>query len=216
MATVRPYQVELLDRAIESNCIVYLSTGAGKTLISIRLIEAISESKEESKQIVFLAPTNALVNQQAQAISNFTELAVLEYCWESQSLLSKEHLRLKREWQSKQVLVMTPQMFLNLLQHAYMNMSDLALLIFDECHHSTKNHPYTLIMNCYYHTIPENATRPKIFGMTASPLFATDNSLQAARDGLIQLQQTLDSRLITVADSNLLNGFVSHAQGLHS
>jgi endoribonuclease Dicer len=43
------------------------------------------------------------------------------------------------------------------------------LLIFDECHHGIKRHPYNVIMREFYDSCPE-ADRPRVFGMTASPL----------------------------------------------
>ena len=47
---------------------------------------------------------------------------------------------------SLQVLMMTPQILLNILQHGFFTMDKIELLIFDECHHAQKNHPYSQIM----------------------------------------------------------------------
>lgn len=46
---------------------------------------------------------------------------------------------------------MTPQILLRNLEHCFMRMRQVALLIFDECHHAqTQNrHPYGLIMKVY-------------------------------------------------------------------
>lgn len=44
-------------------------------------------------------------------------------------------------------------------------------MIFDECHHARKNHPYNGIMREYFQV----KDRPKIFGMTASPYWNHKN-----------------------------------------
>jgi endoribonuclease Dicer len=41
---------------------------------------------------------------------------------------------------------MTPQILLDALRHAFVTMSAVSLLIFDECHRACGNHPYTRVM----------------------------------------------------------------------
>jgi endoribonuclease Dicer len=64
---------------------------------------------------------------------------------------------------------MTAQIFLNILRHSFLKMASVGLLILDECHHAVKKHPYSLIMQEFYHPAPPEQ-RPTIFGMTASPV----------------------------------------------
>ena len=61
---------------------------------------------------------------------------------------------------------MTAQIFLNLLHHGFIKLSQVNLLIFDECHHAKKSHPYKQIMNRFVGC--QEADYPKIMGLTAS------------------------------------------------
>lgn len=41
---------------------------------------------------------------------------------------------------------MTPQVLLNALRNAFLRIEMICLIIFDECHRTTGNHPYAQIM----------------------------------------------------------------------
>jgi endoribonuclease Dicer len=65
-------------------------------------------------------------------------------------------------------------------------------MIFDECHHARKNHPYNGIMREYKET--PLTDRPKVFGMTASPIW----NPQDAATSLATLEGNLDAAVIGV------------------
>ncbi|KAM0895590.1 hypothetical protein ACQ4PT_023745 [Festuca glaucescens] len=73
----------------------------------------------------------------------------------------------KEEVGSKKIAVMMPQILLDALRHAFVTMSAVSLLIFDECHRACGNHPYTRVMKEFY---LGSQWRPAVFGMTASPV----------------------------------------------
>ena len=72
----------------------------------------------------------------------------------------------ENEFNTFNVLVMTAQIFLNLLSHSYITLSKVNLLIFDECHHAKKKGPYRQIMQCFS-DCPQRQL-PKVMGLTAS------------------------------------------------
>lgn len=97
------------------------------------------------------------------------------------------------------VIVCTAEILYQCLMHSFISMEDINLLIFDEAHHAKKNHAYARIMKDYY--IPhKTAWRPKIFGMTASPVDVNDDPVRAAKE----LEAMLHSQITTASDLSLL------------
>jgi ERCC4-related helicase len=70
------------------------------------------------------------------------------------------------------IVLSTHQVLLDALTHAFVKISRLALLIFDEAHHCTLNHPAHRIMSDFY--MPrigdERLQLPRILGLSASPV----------------------------------------------
>ncbi|GMH30665.1 hypothetical protein Nepgr_032508 [Nepenthes gracilis] len=198
----RNYQLELCKKALEENVIVYLETGCGKTHIAVLLMYEMGYliKKPQKNICVFLAPTVALVHQQARVISESTDFKVGLYCGEVK--LQRRHDDWYKEVEQYEVLVMTPQMLLHSLSHCFIKMEMIVLLIFDECHYAQleSNHPYAEIMKVFYNS--KVGKLPRIFGMTASPIFGKGASL----DGLKTL---LHAKICTVEDKEELEKYVS-------
>ncbi|XP_073247902.1 endoribonuclease Dicer-like isoform X3 [Porites lutea] len=157
--TARPYQVELLERSLERNTIVCLGTGTGKTFISVMLIKELSHQIRDTYKNVPLA------SQQAKVIDKNTDLNVRHYVGEMGVDFWDKKIW-EKEFNDNNILVMTAEIFLNLLLHSYIKLSQVNLLIFDECHHATKNHAYKQIMECFVDC--KKTDHPKIMGLTAS------------------------------------------------
>ncbi|KAL8242948.1 hypothetical protein R6Q59_013250 [Mikania micrantha] len=198
----RGYQIELCQKALLENIIVYLETGCGKTHIAVLLIyETIRRLKNSKKDIcIFLAPTVALVEQQAKVIRDSIDVKVGIYCGTSNRL--KRHHDWEKEMEQFEVFVMTPQILLHNLSHCFIRIQHIALLIFDECHYAQaeSNHPYAEIMKIFYK--PDVARLPRIFGMTASPKFGKGASISS-------LETLLNAKVYTVESREELDQFVS-------
>ncbi|XP_073126907.1 endoribonuclease Dicer homolog 1 isoform X2 [Henckelia pumila] len=206
----RQYQLDVLEQAKSRNTIAFLETGAGKTLIAVLLIKSISvELQKQNKKLlaVFLVPKVPLVYQQAEVIRERTGYQVGHYCGEmGQDFWDAR--RWQREFESKQVLVMTAQILLNILRHSIVKMEAINLLILDECHHAVKKHPYSLVMSEFYHTTPKEK-RPSVFGMTASPVNLKGVSSQVDCAVKIRnLESKLDSVVCTIKDRKELEKHV--------
>ncbi|CAH8319117.1 unnamed protein product [Eruca vesicaria subsp. sativa] len=206
----RRYQLDVLEQAKAKNTIAFLETGAGKTLIAILLIKSVHKdlmSQNRKMLSVFLVPKVPLVYQQAEVIRNQTSFQVGHYCGEmGQDFWDSR--RWQREFESKQVLVMTAQILLNILRHSIIRMEAINLLILDECHHAVKKHPYSLVMSEFYHTTPKDK-RPAIFGMTASPVNLKGVSSQVdCAIKIRNLETKLDSTVCTITDRKELEKHV--------
>ncbi|KAI8917804.1 hypothetical protein DFJ77DRAFT_429006 [Powellomyces hirtus] len=208
----RPYQVELFQQALLRNIVAYLDTGSGKTLVSVLLTQ--EYATELPKKVVFLVPTVPLVAQQAAKIRENTDLIVGEYSRdEIVSVAYWDTIGWYHEMSCRQVLVLTPQIFLNILRHGFLKLDrDVSLLVVDECHHAVKQHPYNVLMKEFYHTISPSSSRPKVFGMTASPIYQRVTTRNESFVRLKELQSNLGCVVVTVADRNTLQNYVPKAR----
>ncbi|KAE8682671.1 Dicer-like protein 4 [Hibiscus syriacus] len=207
----RKYQLELCKKAMEENIIVYLETGCGKTHIAVLLIYELGHliRKPQKRICIFLAPTVALVQQQARVIEDSLDFKVGTFCGNCRHL--KNHHDWEKEIEQYEVLVMTPQILLRSLYHCFIRMDLIALLIFDECHHaqSKSNHPYAEIMKVFYDKGTASMF-PRIFGMTASPVVGKDASSQVNLPKSINsLENLLDAKVYSVGDKEELESFVA-------
>ncbi|CAA7398025.1 unnamed protein product [Spirodela intermedia] len=208
-AIARKYQLDLCKRAMEENTIVHLGTGGGKTHIAVLLMYELGHMiRKPSKDVcIFLAPTLPLVQQQGGYIESSTDFRVRNYYGNYKSL---SHDSWNKEINETEVLVMTPQIFLDKLRHCYIRMELVALLIFDECHHAQlhKRHPYAQIMKEFYKT--ETGRRPRIFGMTASPIIGKGGSNQLNYAKCINsLECLLDAKVCFVDENVELESIVA-------
>ncbi|PPD95421.1 hypothetical protein GOBAR_DD07557 [Gossypium barbadense] len=208
----RGYPLQVYEVAKRRNIIAVLDTGVGKTMIAVMLIKDFGqaiESTESKKLIIFLAPTVHLVNQQFEYVKDHTSLEVEQYygakgvdewtldCWEKET---KEH----------DVLVMTPQILLDALRKAFLSLEMVSLMIIDECHRATGNHPYAKIMKEFYH---KSNNKPKIFGMTASPVVSKGVLSSNNCDGqMSELECVLDSLIYTIEDRTEMEACVPSAK----
>ncbi|CAN0889253.1 Endoribonuclease Dicer homolog 1 [Linum grandiflorum] len=206
----RKYQLDVLEQAKKRNTIAFLETGAGKTLIAVLLMKSISSDLEKANKkmlAVFLVPKVPLVYQQAEVIRERTGFQVGHFCGEMGHDFWDTR-RWQREFETKQVLVMTAQILLNILRHSIIKMESISLLILDECHHAVKKHPYSLVMSEFYHTTPKEK-RPSVFGMTASPVNLKGVSSQVdCAIKIRNLESKLDSVVCTIKDRKELEKHV--------
>jgi len=107
-----------------------------------------SATLENESKVAFFVPTKALVEQQFKQFISY-----LKPGYRCQLVSGDEvpNLSLRNVVEMNDVLVMTPQIVLNALDRGELqSLCVFSLLIFDECHHMKKHHPYNDIMARYY------------------------------------------------------------------
>lgn len=157
------------------------------------------------KRAVFLVNTVALVEQQAQVLERHLLLNGVGMYSGDMNLDFWNMATWREEFQKFQVMVMTAEILNQLLLKRYISLSNLALIILDECHHAVEDHPMRQIMRLFSDCPKED--QPRVIGLTATLLNGTPKSIPRVRDEVKKLEVTLHSTVATVNSWELVKQF---------
>ncbi|KAI8801168.1 hypothetical protein BJ742DRAFT_838578 [Cladochytrium replicatum] len=206
----RPYQAELFERAKQRNTIVVLGTGSGKTLIALMMMKYFREHDAEHKRqriSVFIVPVVNLVIQQSQYFSTHSSLRVTHY-YGDMGVDRWSEADWKAKIDASDVMVMTGDIFKNILRMGQITFKKINLIVVDECHHTRGDHPYNQVMRDYGRCHPEE--RPRVLGLSASPLMSKNNTQFSIK----LIQDNLYADAITLEDVSEIEQFVSRPREL--
>ncbi|KAG6035504.1 hypothetical protein E4U41_006045 [Claviceps citrina] len=204
ISSPRQYQLDLFERAKEGNTIVVLDTGSGKTLIAVLLLRHILDGElqrraegKPDKTAFFIVDKVVLCLQQYDVLFANLDYPVGKFYGNTVT-----GLKTKEDWNAQirdnMAIVCTAQILLDLLGSGLLSMDRINLLIFDEAHHTKKSHPYARIVRDHY--LRMKTDRPRILGMTASPVDSKTGDLKSAA---LELEATLCSKIATISDEAL-------------
>jgi len=157
----REYQESIFNTCKEKDCLVVLPTGTGKTLIALMLtIERFKKFPLE--KILILAPTRPLIEQHFESFKKN-----LPEDWADMQLFTGKTPANKRKeiWKTAEFIFSTPQCIANDLDKMLYNLSEVCLLVVDECHRCLKNYAYNKVAQKY----KMQSTNGRVLALTASP-----------------------------------------------
>ncbi|XP_019410824.1 PREDICTED: probable ATP-dependent RNA helicase DDX58 isoform X2 [Crocodylus porosus] len=202
----RSYQLELARPAINGkNTLICAPTGSGKTFVALLIAENHLENMPPGQKgkIAFLATKIPVYEQQRNVFKQHFETKrckVGGICGETVGDIPGEMLI-----EQNDIIVLTPQILVNWLQ--YGTISSLAiftLLIFDECHNTTGNHPYNVLMSSYLDLKFDSSAspRPQIVGLTASIGVGSATDLMGIMEYICMQCACLDIQVISTIREN--------------
>ena len=190
-ASLREYQWELaIPGLCGMNYIVCAPTGTGKTLVAGLIISEHLQKAKGNGKVIFIVNKVPLAHQQKVALEEMIHGAKLDEITGdviTSRKMALDHLSAKSNSSTRlqpnvlcdiDILVCTAGCILNQLKKNRTAITDVSLIIIDECHHTRKNSDYAKIMEIYLkekHTQSKSASSheshnlPQIIGLTASP-----------------------------------------------
>ena len=192
--TVRQYQQELAQPGIDGvNYIIVAPTGSGKTLVAIVVISDHLTKKQDSAHIVFVVNTKPLAEQQKKQLDDLIPAArVGAYTGDTDNMVADS---IKER---NHITVCTAGKLLDEIRKGKVTFDQLSLMVFDECHHTKKGHPYARLMEHYLEHKDDGGKCPQIIGMTASPGAGNNHDLEK--------EKTIDHLLVLVARLDATGG----------
>ena len=104
------------------------------------------------------------------------------------------------QFDENMVVVCTAAILLNCLNNGFISMRQINLMVFDEAHHAKRNHPFAKIIKHHYQAEPDRTRRPRVLGMTASPVDIKTRDMKSAA---AELESIMCCEIATVSDKAL-------------
>ncbi|XP_034430093.1 interferon-induced helicase C domain-containing protein 1 [Hippoglossus hippoglossus] len=208
---LRDYQMDVARPALEGkNIIICLPTGSGKTRVAVYITKEHLDGRRaegQSGKVVVLVNKIPLVEQHYSA--EFLPFLKPTYKVERVSGDCQLKISFTEILKKNDVVICTAQILENHLERSItgedegVKLSDLTLIIIDECHHTQKGEVYNHIMMRYLKQKHKNEKMkkeqretvplPQILGLTASPGVGGANNMKKAVEHILRICANLDA-----------------------
>uniref|UniRef100_A0A8C9ZK19 RNA helicase n=1 Tax=Sander lucioperca TaxID=283035 RepID=A0A8C9ZK19_SANLU len=211
---LRDYQKDVARPALEGeNIIICLPTGSGKTRVAVYITKKHLDRRRAegcSGKVVVLVNKVPLVEQHYSA--EFLPFLKPSYKVERVSGDCQLKISFTEIVKNNDVIICTAQILENFLERSNngedegVKLSDLTLIVIDECHHTQKGEVYNHIMMRYLMQKHKNrrlkkeqkkpVPLPQILGLTASPGVGAATIMKKAEDHILRICANLDASKI--------------------
>uniref|UniRef100_D4ADT5 RNA helicase n=1 Tax=Rattus norvegicus TaxID=10116 RepID=D4ADT5_RAT len=203
----RNYQLELaLPAKKGKNTVICAPTGCGKTFVSLLICEHHLKNFPHGQKgkVVFFANQIPVYEQQATVFSRYFER--FGYNVAGISGATADNVSVQHIIENNDIVILTPQILVNSLNNgAIPSLSVFTLMIFDECHNTSKHHPYNQIMFRYLdHKLGGSPDPlPQVIGLTASVGVGDAKTVEEAMLHICKLCAALDASVIATVRDNV-------------
>ncbi|NWW95158.1 DDX58 helicase, partial [Rhynochetos jubatus] len=202
----RSYQIELAQPAISGkNTLICAPTGSGKTFVALLICEHHFQNVPagQKAKVVFLATKVPVYEQQKTVFKQHFERS--GYSVQGISGETVGNVSVEKVIQDSDIIVLTPQILVNSIEEGILSsLSIFTLMIFDECHNTTGNHPYNVLMARYLEQKFDSSVNqlPQIVGLTASVGVGNAKSTRETIEHICTLCSYLDIQAISTVREN--------------
>ncbi|CAL9692889.1 unnamed protein product [Knipowitschia caucasica] len=195
-----PYQEEVAQRALQGeNIIIWLPTGGGKTRAAVYVAKTHLETTPEAKVVVLVNMVH-LVDQHYQ--NEFSKYLEPTYQVLPVTGDSEEKGFFGKVLRKSAMVICTADLLYNAMmdpeEDRHAELSDITLLIIDECHHTHKDTTYSKIMRRYVEKKQKNeGPLPQVLGLTASPGTGGKKDLPGAIEHVLTICANMDSAIVS-------------------
>ncbi|XP_062985266.1 antiviral innate immune response receptor RIG-I isoform X1 [Elgaria multicarinata webbii] len=202
----RSYQTELAQPALNGkHTVICAPTGSGKTFVSVMICDHHLRNRPAGQRgkVVFLATKVPVYEQQKKVFQEYfkrSDYTVAGICGEIAANCPAAMII-----EDSDITVMTPQILLNCLKDGTLSsLSLLTLMIFDECHNTIGNHPYSVLMSRYFDIKFEQpgTPLPQIVGLTASLGVGSAKNLGETIEHICKICASLNAEAISTVREN--------------
>uniref|UniRef100_A0A8C0C8D1 DExD/H-box helicase 58 n=1 Tax=Balaenoptera musculus TaxID=9771 RepID=A0A8C0C8D1_BALMU len=203
----RNYQLELaLPAQKGKNTIICAPTGCGKTFVSLLICEHHLKKFPQGQKgkVVFFAIQLPVYEQQKSVFSKHFER--LGYKVGGISGVTCDNVSVEQTVENNDIIILTPQILVNSLKNEMIpSLSVFTLMIFDECHNTSKHHPYNMIMFNYLDQKlgGSSDSLPQVMGLTASVGTGDAKNTAEATEYICKLCASLDTSVVATVKDNL-------------